>query len=79
MAEQPEKESWASSMRKAAPYMNLTYTFMSAIILLGAIGWWVDSRYDTLPAFFLVGLFTGFGLGMYQIYKLVKEMDREGK
>ena len=65
------------SMRKAAPYINSTYTLIAALALFGYLGWLLDRELVTAPLFFIVGLFLGLTVGFYNFYKLLKKLDEK--
>ena len=58
---------------------SLGTEFAVAILAGGAIGWWLDNRWDTLPWFLLAGVFAGFILGLYIILRAVKTMEAAQK
>lgn len=66
----------ASSFQKAAPYLNIVYSFFGGIILFGYGGYLLDDYLDKRPLFLIIGVFTGFILGFYRLIKVVKDLDR---
>lgn len=65
------------ALRKAAPYINITYVLISAIVLFGVIGWWLDKVWSTQPLFFIIGLFLGLGVGFYSFFKTMQKLDKK--
>ena len=63
--------SWAEAMRTAGPYLQVGWTLVLTILLGVLAGRWVDSRWDTEPAFLLVGALLGIVLGMYYFLSTV--------
>lgn len=63
-----KKLQWANFIR----YANLAFSFgvtMIAAVFLGFYGgWWVDRRLETFPAFMLLGVFLGVGVGFYSLW-----------
>lgn len=60
---------WQRVLREAAPYLGLGTTLASSVLLGVGAGYWLDSRLDTRPAFFLVGAVLGLlaaGLHFYR-------------
>lgn len=48
-------------------------TYNVACLLMGmAVGWFIDSRMDTTPAFLMVGLGCGIGLGIAGTWLRIK-------
>lgn len=48
---------------------NLGLELGGVIILLTLIGWWIDKKLGTSPAFILGGVFIGVTGGMYKVFK----------
>jgi len=67
----------AASFQRAAPYINISYVLIASIAMLGAIGWWVDKKISSSPAFFIVGVLGGFFLGLYNLFKVVKKLESQ--
>jgi F0F1-type ATP synthase assembly protein I len=67
----------AGALRKAAPYINASYILISAILLFGIIGWWLDDKWATKPLFLIIGLFLGLGVGFYSMIRTIQKLDRE--
>ena len=65
-----------SAFQKAAPYLNIVYTFFGSIILFGYGGYLLDEWLDRAPVFLISGVFLGFGLGFYRMIKVVKDLER---
>lgn len=79
-----KKLQWARLVR----YGNLAFSFgitMIAAVFLGLYGgWWVDRRLGTFPAFMLLGVFLGIGVGFYNLWKelnvlMVKKLEKESE
>lgn len=61
----------------AGPFLNSTYFFISAMALFGYAGYKLDQYYNNTFLFLLVGLFTGFALGFYKLYKDISHMEKD--
>lgn len=59
------------NVRRSGPAAAASYTLIGAILLLGGIGYAVDQWQGTSPWFLLAGLFTGIGVGFYELAKTV--------
>jgi len=58
----------------------LGLTFVAAIVLGLALGWWLDKRWGTSPACLLAGLFLGVAAGFKNLFTFSSRLDRlEGK
>jgi len=55
---QTQREA-AGAFRKAAPYLNIVYTFFGAIIFFGYMGYLLDERYMMRPYLLIAGVFLG--------------------
>lgn len=58
-------------IRQAGPAMGASYTLIGAILLLGALGYFLDKWQDTSPIFLLIGLLLGIIVGFYEIAKTI--------
>ena len=67
----------ATSIQKAAPYINISYVLIASIAMLGAAGWWVDKIITSSPLFFILGVLGGFFLGLYNLFKVVKKLESQ--
>ena len=43
------------------------------------LGYWVDSRFGTLPIFVIIGAVFAFAFSMYAVYRLVLPVMNDGK
>ena len=59
------------------PYINSFYVLAAAVAFMGWIGWLVDAHFDTKPLFFLAGLFLGMIAGFYNLFKLLKKIEKD--
>jgi F0F1-type ATP synthase assembly protein I len=58
------------NLRRSGPAVTAGYTLMGAILLLGGIGYAVDSWRGTSPWFVLTGLLLGMVVGFYELVKI---------
>ena len=59
------------NIRRSGPAMSAGYTLIGAILLLGGVGYAVDSWFATSPWFLLAGLLLGIVVGFYELAKVV--------
>jgi ATP synthase protein I len=57
-------------------YSSLSFSIALAIVIGLAIGYWLDTRYDTSPWFTLVFLGLGIIAGFRNIYLAMKKSQR---
>ncbi len=65
-------------MGKAAAYMGIPFVLLAAIAGGYYAGQWIDQTYGTKYSN-LVGLLLGFGLGMYEVLRQLKYLDRNSR
>jgi len=58
-------------MKQSGPAMGASYTLIGSVIILGAIGYFIDKWQDTSPIFLMVGLLIGIIVGFYEIAKTI--------
>ena len=46
--------------------------FVLSVLLPGALGWWLDRKFGTLPWLMLVGGLFGFAGGFYNLLRTIK-------
>ena len=51
---------------------GIGFEFVVAVLLPGALGWWLDDKAGTRPWLMLVGLLLGFGVGLRILMRSVK-------
>ena len=60
-----------ANVTEAGPAIAASYTLLGAILLLGGIGYALDARFSTSPAFVVTGLLLGVGVGLYLLAKML--------
>jgi F0F1-type ATP synthase assembly protein I len=64
---------------RVGEYLPLGCGFALAILLFAYLGWWLDQRLGSTPAFTLVGTFVGAVAGFYSMYRRVMALQDDGK
>ena len=59
------------NLRRSGPAMTAGYTLMGALVLLGGIGYALDSWRGTSPWFLVTGLFLGLIVGFVELAKII--------
>ena len=57
-----------------AGYIGAGFTFLMTIVVVAGIGLVVDWLAGSTPLFLIVGIVLGFGLGLYYLYRTLKDM-----
>jgi F0F1-type ATP synthase assembly protein I len=61
-------------MRQLAPYLNLGAQMATTILVLGGVGWWIDSTWQSTPWGLIVGLLLGSALGLTQFLRMIQQL-----
>ncbi|MBI3493820.1 MAG: AtpZ/AtpI family protein [Acidobacteria bacterium] len=59
------------NLRRSGPAAGASYSLIGAIVLLGGIGYALDSWWRTAPWGLLIGLLIGLIVGFYELAKTV--------
>jgi F0F1-type ATP synthase assembly protein I len=76
---QKDETSPGQAYRDAAPFLTMGIQLAAAVVFFFLIGWWLDSHFETSPAFKLVGLVIGFVGGMIKFFRSAAEMSKKDK
>jgi len=58
-------------IKRSGPAMGASYTLIGAVLILGAIGYFLDKWQDSSPIFLMIGLLIGIIVGFYEIAKIM--------
>jgi F0F1-type ATP synthase assembly protein I len=67
-----ESRPRASALREMAPYLGIGATLAVTVLLGVGVGYWLDGRLGTTPAFVLAGAVVGILAAGYHFYRLVR-------
>ena len=67
-----ESRPWASALRDMAPYLGIGASLAVTVLLGVGVGYWLDGRLGTTPAFVLAGAVIGVLTAGYHFYRLVR-------
>ena len=59
--------------------MHSALSFVGPVIVCLVAGIWLDRKFGTSPLFLFIGLFLGFGTGVYSVYRQVMEQSGTGE
>jgi F0F1-type ATP synthase assembly protein I len=66
-------KSLQENVTRAGPAAAASYTLIGAIILLGGIGYAVDTWQGTAPWGLVIGLLTGVVVGFYELVTMTRQ------
>jgi F0F1-type ATP synthase assembly protein I len=72
-----QKNSGARGYGQGYEYFGMALTFVIAILLFGAGGWFLDGVLHTRPLFAIIGAFVGGFAGFMRIYYRVQQDTAE--
>lgn len=67
--ETPQKKSLADSMRTLGALSTVGFSFVLAIVIGAAFGWWLDKQFGTSPWLFFLFFFLGLVAGVLNVYR----------
>jgi F0F1-type ATP synthase assembly protein I len=65
------------AMKSIAPYVGLGTELVAAVVGFGAVGWFIDSKFDTSPMWMLLLLLLGMIGGMYNFIKAALKSSQQ--
>ena len=72
-SEQKDERPTAKGYGQGYEYFGMAFTFVIAILMFGAGGWFLDGVTHTRPLFAIIGAFVGGFAGFMRIYYRVKQ------
>jgi ATP synthase protein I len=72
------KEETKKQIRLAGLASTVGLTVVFSILIGLAIGYWLDSKYDTFPYLTLLFLILGVIAGFRNYYRFMKKQEKEG-
>jgi F0F1-type ATP synthase assembly protein I len=58
-------------IKQSGPAMGASYTLIGSVLILGALGYFIDKWRDSSPLFLILGLVIGIIVGFYEIAKVI--------
>lgn len=59
--------------------MQAALSFVAPVLVCLIAGIWLDRHFRTSPLFLFIGLFLGFGTGLYSVYRTVMEQADDSR
>ena len=60
----PSDKNGPSTLAALGSLTSIGFEFVVAVLLPGALGWWLDKKFDSSPWLMLVGGVFGFAVGL---------------
>ncbi|MSS71281.1 MAG: AtpZ/AtpI family protein [Candidatus Latescibacteria bacterium] len=79
MSDEKRSSGLGRAYSQVGPYLSIGVEFTAAILLCLGVGWWIDGRFHTTPAFTLVGAFFGMAAGFYNLYRTVMGIQKRNR
>jgi F0F1-type ATP synthase assembly protein I len=73
----PRKNSRQSTMTQLAPYMGMGIQIAAPMTAFGALGWWLDTRFNTTPWLLVVGVVLGATGGMISAIRTALRSEKK--
>jgi len=67
-----ERRAPEGALREMAPYLGIGATLAVTVLLGVGVGYWLDGKLGTTPAFVLAGSVVGILAAGYHFYRLVR-------
>lgn len=67
-------KDYVSTLRNAAPYMDLGFRFAAAAAIGGWAGHWLDGKLGTHPLLLIFGIMLGGAAGFINLYRTVMRL-----
>lgn len=77
MAVQPPNRSSGAVFRQLAPLATLGVELAAAVLLGGALGWWLDETFHTQPVWTVIGFVFGVATAIVQFIRTVRRLDQQ--
>ncbi|MBI4462372.1 MAG: AtpZ/AtpI family protein [Acidobacteria bacterium] len=72
VSNQQEHSPW----RLVGLVLSMGVGFVAAVAVGAGIGWWLDKKLDTAPAFLVIFLILGFIAGLFELYYEMKKLAK---
>lgn len=69
--------SLSEAYRKLGPYLNIGYFFAASVTVMTLLGYYLDKKWQTDPWLTVCGAFLGIGMGFYNFFKTVLNLDKK--
>ena len=69
----PSDKSGASMLTALGSLATIGFEFIAAVMLPGALGWWLDTKLNSSPWLMIVGGVFGFAAGLWLMLRQAKQ------
>jgi ATP synthase protein I len=79
MESDQEDKKYLKIYRDVSPYLGLGFQLAASIILMFFLGWWLDKKFECSPLLTIIFSFLGGFAGIYNVIKVVLELNKKKK
>lgn len=72
----PPSDDKAADAGTAGRFSTIGFEFLAAVLIPGALGYWLDGKWHTAPWLMIGGGGFGFCVGLYRMLKAANEVMR---
>jgi len=69
--------SYGKAIRAAGPLFGSGIQLAAAVIIMFFLGRWLDGVFNSTPWLMIVGIFFGFGMGLYNFVRIVNKVEKD--
>jgi F0F1-type ATP synthase assembly protein I len=73
------ESSFAETMQKLSPYLNIGWTFVGSMGFFMLVGYWLDGKFHTKPWLFVVGALLGITGGFISFFRIVLQNTKKSE
>lgn len=74
-----KKQNNQKELQKNLSLLSLGTELTIPIVVFMLLGYWVDTEYNSQPAWMIVGLFVGLLVGVYNFWKIIRKLNQNDK
>jgi ATP synthase protein I len=69
--------SYGKAIRAAGPLFGSGIQLAASVVIMLFIGRWLDGIFSSTPWLMIVGIFFGFGAGLYNFVRIVNKVEQD--
>jgi len=68
---------YGKAIRAAGPLFGSGIQLAASVVIMFFIGRWLDGVFNSAPWLMIVGIFFGFGAGLYNFVRIVNKVEKD--